>query len=287
MPWYQSSTTLALLDMLHDWSKGTEGNSAIIRTVLFNYRKAFDPIDHSILIRKICKLNVPNSIINWITDFLSDRSQRIKLDDGWVSEWGSVPWGALQGTKLGPWLILKMINDLVVENVRLWKYVDDTAISETVAKGELSNAQRHKDKVIQWSLENRIQLNTEKYKEMQISFTKSQQEFEPILINGDTLDVVENVKLFGLNVSSNLTWNIHINEIVMKASRRLYFLIQLMRAKLARTDLGLFNSSCIRLIMDYEVPVFHYILPKYLLRKLLRTCTEESNVDRLSWSSLS
>jgi len=38
-----------------------------------------------------------------------------------------------------------MINDLVVEDARLWKYVDDTTISETVAKGELSNAQRHTD----------------------------------------------------------------------------------------------------------------------------------------------
>ena len=58
-----------------------------------------------------------------------------------------------QGTKLGPWLFLIMINDLVVKNARLWKYVDDTTISETVAKGELiiSNAQRTKDTVVQWS----------------------------------------------------------------------------------------------------------------------------------------
>ena len=55
--------------------------------------------------------------------------------------------------KLGPWLFLIMINDLVVKNARLWKYVDDTTISETVAKGELiiSNAQRTKDRVVQWS----------------------------------------------------------------------------------------------------------------------------------------
>ena len=57
-----------------------------------------------------------------------------------------------QGTKLGPWLFLIMINDLVVKNARLWKYVDDTTISETVAKGELiiSNVQRTKDRVVQW-----------------------------------------------------------------------------------------------------------------------------------------
>ena len=55
-----------------------------------------------------------------------------------------------------------MINDLVVENPRLWIYVHDTTISETVAKGELSNAQRTTDQVVLWSLENRVQLNTDK-----------------------------------------------------------------------------------------------------------------------------
>jgi len=72
---------------------------------------------------------------------------------------------------------------LVVETARLWKYVDDTTISKTVAKGKLSNAQHHT--VIQWSLENRVQLNNQKSKEMRISFSKFQQEFEPILDNGD------------------------------------------------------------------------------------------------------
>ena len=58
----------------------------------------------------------------------------------------------------------------------------------------------------------------------------------------------------GVNISSNLTWNIHINEIVKKASKRLYFLTQLKRATIARTDLGPFYSSCIRSIMDYALP---------------------------------
>ena len=123
----------------------------------------------------------------------------------------------------------------MVENARLWKYVDDTTISKTVAKGELSNAQRHTDKVIQWSPENRAQLNNEKCKEIRKSFSKFQQEFELILINGDVLEVVENVRLLGLNIYSNLTWSIHVNETVKKASKTLYFLIQVKRAEVART----------------------------------------------------
>ena len=50
---------------------------------------------------------------------------------------------------------------------------------------------------------------------MRISFAKSQQDFEPSLIYGDALEVVDSVKLLGLNISSDLTWNIHINEIVI------------------------------------------------------------------------
>ena len=96
-------------------------------------------------------LDVPNSIVIWIIDFLSNRSQRIKLGEGYVSEWESVPSGVPQGIKLGPWLFVIIIKDLAVENARLWKYLDDTTISETVAKGELSNAQRTTDRVVQWS----------------------------------------------------------------------------------------------------------------------------------------
>ena len=54
-----------------------------------------------------------------------------------------------------------MINDFVVENARLWKYLDDTTIFETVTKGELTNIQCTTDRVVQWPLENRVPLNTE------------------------------------------------------------------------------------------------------------------------------
>ena len=47
-------------------------------------------------------------------------------------------------------------------------------------------------------------------------------------------------------------------------------MVQLKRAKVARTDLGLSYSSCIRSIMDYAVPAFHFRLPKYLMHELER-----------------
>ena len=58
----KSSTTLALLE----WSKGTDGNDWTIRTLLFDYKEAFDLIDHSILVSKLFALDIAPSVTNWI-----------------------------------------------------------------------------------------------------------------------------------------------------------------------------------------------------------------------------
>jgi len=108
---------------------------------------------------------------------LSHRYQRIKLSEGCVSEWGQVPSGVPQGTKLGPWLILITINDLAVNNALLWKYVDDTTASEIVRKGDQSNAQAIADTVADWSRKNRVKLNNDKCKELRISFARVEETF--------------------------------------------------------------------------------------------------------------
>ena len=72
----KSSTTLAQQEMLHTWTEATDGSGSTIKTILFDYRKAFGFTDQSILVSQLRFLDLPVSIINWIIDFFFDRSQK-------------------------------------------------------------------------------------------------------------------------------------------------------------------------------------------------------------------
>ena len=64
----QSSTSVALISMFHRWLSSTEGTGSTIRTVLFDYREAFDLVGHKLLVAKLIGLGVKPSIVNWIID---------------------------------------------------------------------------------------------------------------------------------------------------------------------------------------------------------------------------
>ena len=108
----RSSSTKALISMVHAWTQATDGTGNAVRVVLFDYKKAFDLIDHKILATKTIQLPMPTFIKRWVIDFLMNRQQRVKLARDCMSEWIDIPSGVSQGTKLGPWLFILMINDL-------------------------------------------------------------------------------------------------------------------------------------------------------------------------------
>ena len=157
-----SSTAHVLISMLHTWYQKTDGNGSTVRVVLFDFKKAFDLIDHRILLEKLKNFDIPEWIRLWIEDFLTDRHQRVKLSQNCFSEWGRVPAGVPQGTKLGPCLFVVMIIDLQVEGVDLWKYVDDTTIIETTYKGDCSQIQTAVDNLVQAAKADQFQLKEAK-----------------------------------------------------------------------------------------------------------------------------
>ena len=145
-----------------------------------------------------------------------DRKQRIKLSRDCFSEWEAVPAGVPQGTKLGPWLFLIMINDLSVADATLWKYVDDTTLVESVSKNENSYVQLRIDELVRQSEADGFQLNESKCKELRISFSRSGSSVDHITINDKQIEVVSSAKLLGVVVSDNLRWNAHCESLCKK-----------------------------------------------------------------------
>ena len=170
-----SSTTFALISMFHHWLNACDSLNTDVRTVLLDFKKAFDFVDHTLLIAKLYSLSVKPTVVNWIIEFLRDRSQRVKLNSNCFSSWLTVPSGVPQGTCLGPWLFLIMINDLRsnMENTSLWKFADDGTLSETVYKAGTTSLQNEANAIYQWTLANNFQLNSLKCKEFIITFKKS------------------------------------------------------------------------------------------------------------------
>ena len=121
----KSSTTHALVHLIHQWLAAT-----MVRSRLIDFSKAFDRIDHNILLHKLQLLNVPPILLNWCAHFLRDRQLRVKLGNS-ISTWKPVHAGVPQGTKLGPLFFLVMVNDLSV-TLPLYKYVDDVTVFEVV-----------------------------------------------------------------------------------------------------------------------------------------------------------
>ena len=98
-----------------------------------------------------------------------------------------------------------------------------------------------------------------------MGFSKSDKIFDPVKVNDTNLEVVSNAKLLGLNLSSDLRWNIHISEIRSKVASRLYFLGQLKRSKVAcNKELVLFYVTCIRSVTECAYQVYHKVLTSKL-----------------------
>ena len=97
-----SSTTHALLSMVHSWAKQTDGTSATVGVVLLDYSRTFNLIDHIILAGKLMALDIPLGIMCWIIDFLKNRMQRVKLEQDCKSEWGDIPAGYHKGQTSDP-----------------------------------------------------------------------------------------------------------------------------------------------------------------------------------------
>jgi hypothetical protein len=155
--------------------------------------------------------------------------------NGFSSEWKPVPAGIPQGSVLGPTIFLLMVNALAYRESWRWKYMDDLTISETlhiVNNLCSSNLQQSSNDICEFVHEKKMMLNPVKCKEMFVCFKRVPPVIDNITINNVPIERVSTYKLLGVNLSSNLKWNEHVNLITKKAAKRIYSVRLLKRAAL-------------------------------------------------------
>jgi hypothetical protein len=263
----ESSTVIALVQLLHSWLIDLDSGKNIIRILLIDFSKAFDLVDHTILMNKILKLDIPDFLSSWLYSFLCDRRQRVKIGNTF-SEWTDINAGVPQGTLLGPSTFLLHINDLQTE-CHAVKYVDDTTIWETCDKrGQNSRIQNAANQTYEWCQSNNMKINTDKTKEMLINFSKKPFPINSITMNENEIERVRKSKLLGIIINDTLTWGDHIDYICGKAAKRLYFLRLLKRANIPPMDIIHVYYSTIRSLLEYACEVWHPGITKQQSEKL-------------------
>ena len=127
------STEQAIAYILHLVLENLDRGNCSARLFFADFRKAFDLIDHNILLHKLSGFDVHNALLRWVAAFLEGRTQFISLMDA-TSTARVLNGGIPQGTKLGPLLFAIMVNDLVSSWVPSAKYVDDLTVLEVVPR---------------------------------------------------------------------------------------------------------------------------------------------------------
>ena len=264
-----SSTTFALVELMHHCFSATDASRHFVHLLLLDYKKAFDLIDHTLLLPKLVALGVPNCLVNWIRAFLTNRQQQVKIGKS-LSHWSTTNGGVPQGTKLGPVLFAIMINDLKPNpGSMMLKYVDDTTVWCSGAETRNTNLQNAASSAERWAKENNMQINPTKTKDMVIDFSKKRHHTSnSIVMDGSNIESVKVTKLLGVYISDDLTWNAHIDYITSKASQRIYHICALKRAGVTDQDMVGVYKSIIQPILEYASPVWHPGLSIHLSDKI-------------------
>lgn len=196
--------------------------------VLYNdYEKAFDRVNHNILISKLNKLNLPSNLIYWLRSYLRNRRQHVKFNNRSSKEF-LVNSGVPQGSHLGPTLFLLFINDIVQElgsDVFISLFADDLKIAVAINSiQDTLKLQSAINKLKAWCTANDLHLNLSKCSVMSISNKQPSN----IIVNdyhyGDHIfNRVTKQKDLGIMFDSKMNFNNHVTMIVARAKSILGF----------------------------------------------------------------
>ena len=188
----------------------------VVGAVFLDLKKAFDTINHGILIGKLSTFNFSSDTTNWIQSYLTNRSQFVRIKTH-QSDVVSLAAGVPQGSILGPLLFSMYVNDLptVCPNSNTIMYADDSVIfmhgnSTARVADQLTDSLQH---IKKWLNQNCLQLNVSKSVCMFFSKTKIHCPEPEVVVDGERLRVVSDFKYLGVLIDNNLTFKEHIKKV--------------------------------------------------------------------------
>ena len=216
------STSMAL-SLLVDKILDALDNNELVLGVFLDFSKAFDTIDHRILLKKLEHYGVRGLSLSWFDSYLTCRKQFVSYNNA-KSETANISCGVPQGSILGPLLFIIYINDIVrVSNVLFpVVFADDTNVFiqgkniDTMCK--TMNAEL--EKLLHWLNINKLSLNVNKTHYM--VFHKSRHKVSmchKLSINNVEINYVDKTKFLGVIIDSKLSWKEHIKHITSKLAK--------------------------------------------------------------------
>ena len=250
------STTHYLANVVDTLAQTADKPNTMSTLVATDYSKAFDRVNHTLLITKLLDLGTRPSVIPWICDFLCERQQSVRYNSV-LSDWCTTTAGVPQGTRLGPVAFLAIINDAAWNtSSKRWKYVDDMTLVESSKISTPSHIQEDLNRIEDWSVSNHLKLNPDKCAVMRVCFKRCAPATDQLRLCDQPLQECHSLRILGLVIQSDLRWDQWICEITCKASRRLYMLKLLKHFALPAKDLVTIYKGYVRPILEYAVPVW-------------------------------
>ena len=184
--------------------------------IYLDCQKAFDTVPIRRLILKLEAVGIKGKVLEWITDFVSNREQRVQLRDS-ASEWVGVLSGVPQGSVLGPLLFLIYVNDIVMDIKSTIKlFADDAKVYQPIRSfGDAYTLQNDLKKLEAWSAKWLLKFNSSKCKVLHFGHNNPEIEYT---LNGNRLEKSEEEKDLGIFVSSSFKFSNHVGKIAAKAN---------------------------------------------------------------------
>ena len=217
--------------------------------------KAFDRVWHLGLLVKLRSYGISGDLLNWISDYITDRRQIVFVENEFSSV-GNVKTGVPQGSVLGPLLFLLYINDITdnIDNLaRL--FADDTSLSYSGLDFATMEQNINIDlgKLHEWSKTWLVDFNPKKTKALVVSNTDIPD--LNIKFDNENVEIVDNHKHLGVTFSNDGNWTTHIENIVNSAFKQVNVLRKL-KFILSSSCLSKMDLSYIRPLLEYACEVW-------------------------------